>query len=185
MEISDGLVEGKQLDRVHRGQHGNAAAVPQLLHGGHVLLGITPHRSARFSVFFFGESAVPWRRILPVPSGPMLFLDLALDLALQQGRDPALDHRDPFLQLPFQRLGGGFLLFCVRQLLFVLIDGLGESLSSLLCRLAMLVLLVAAEAGYTVAVSSRQTQASPRLTARDQLAAGGFPAGRAGRYKGL
>ena len=47
-----------------------------------------------------------------------------------------------------------------------------DSLSSLLCKLAMLVLLVAAEAGYTVAVSSRQTQASPRLTARISLLRG-------------
>ena len=40
------------------------------------------------------------------------------DLILQDG--------DPFLQLAFQRLGGGLLLFGIRQLLFVLVDGLGK-----------------------------------------------------------
>ena len=40
------------------------------------------------------------------------------DLILQDG--------DPFLQLAFQRLGGGLLLFGIRQLLFVLVDRLGK-----------------------------------------------------------
>ena len=41
-----------------------------------------------------------------------------------------------------------------------------DSLFSLFCRLDILLLPVAAEAGYTVAVTSRQMQARHRLTAR-------------------
>ena len=128
-DVLHDLVEGQQLIQVvHRRQHGNAATVPQLLHGSHVLLEIPP--LVGDLRFFFGD--------LLLLDGDLLFLqaDAVLhlgDLTLQHA-DLALDHRDLFLQLRFQRLGGLLLLFGIGQFLFVLYNGLGELIQLVLQR---------------------------------------------------
>ena len=127
-DILHHLIEGKQLIQViHRTEHGHTAAVPQLLHGSHVLFKIVPLVIDLVLLLLDLGLLV---RDLGLHHADLLFLlaDAVLhcgDLTAQHA-DLILQDGDPFLQLAFQRLGGGFLLFGIRQLLFVLVDRLGE-----------------------------------------------------------
>ena len=177
-DILHHLVEGKQLVQVvHRTQHGHAAAVPQLLHGSHVLFKIVPLVVDLVLLLLDLGLLV---RDLALHHADLLFLfaNVVLhrgDLAAEH-TDLILQNADPLLQLAFQRLGGGLLLFGVRQLLFVLIDGLGE-----LVQLSL-------QTGHAGIAGSRrgrvhrgrQQQADtgqPKADRPDQLVAGAFRPG--------
>ena len=127
-DILHHLIEGKQLIQViHRTEHGHTAAVPQLLHGSHVLFKIIP--LALDLVLLLLDLGLLVRD-LGLHHADLLFLlaDAVLhrgDLAAEY-TDLILQNGDPLLQLAFQRLCGRFLLFGIRQLFFVLIDRLGK-----------------------------------------------------------
>ena len=177
-DILHHLVEGKQLVQVvHRAEHGHTAAVPQLLHGSHVLFKIVPLVIDLVLLLLDLGLLV---RDLGLHHADLLFLlaDAVLhcgDLTAQHA-DLILQNGDPLLQFAFQRLGGRLLLFGVRKFLFVLIDRLGK-----LIQLGL-------QAGHAGAIGScrgrihrsRQQQADtgqPKADRPDQLAAGAFRPG--------
>ena len=127
-DILHHLIEGKQLVQVvHRTEHGHAAAVPQFLHGSHVLFKSIPLVIDLVLLLLDLGLLV---RDLGLHHADLLFLlaNAVLhcgDLTTQHA-DLILQDGDPFLQLAFQRLGGGLLLFGVRKFLFVLVDRLGK-----------------------------------------------------------
>jgi hypothetical protein len=177
-DILHHFVEGKQLVQVvHRAEHGHTAAVPQLLHGSHVLFEIIPLTIDLVLLFLDLGLLV---RDLGLHHADLLFLlaNAVLhrgDLTTQHA-DLILQNSDPLFQLTFQRFCGRFLLFSVRKLLFVLIDRLGK-----LIQLAL-------QAGHAGIAGSRrgrvhrgcQQQADtgqPKADRTDQLAAGAFRPG--------
>ena len=177
-DILHHLVEGKQLVQVvHCTEHGHTAAVPQLLHGSHVLFEIIP--LSIYLVLLLLDLGLLVRD-LGLHHTDLLFLlaNAVLhcgDLTAQHA-DLILQNGDPLLQLAFQRFCGRFLLFGVRKLLFVLIDRLGK-----LIQLAL-------QAGHAGAIGScrgrihrsRQQQADtgqPKADRPDQPAAGAFRPG--------
>ena len=177
-DILHHLVEGKQLVQVvHCTEHGHTAAVPQLLHGSHVLFEIIPLVIDLVLLLLDLGLLV---RNLGLHHTDLLFLlaDAVLhcgDLTAQHA-DLILQNGDPLLQFAFQRLGGRLLLFGVRKFLFVLIDRLGK-----LIQLGL-------QAGHAGAIGScrgrihrsRQQQADtgqPKADHANQLAAGAFRPG--------
>ena len=127
-DILHDLVEGQQLIQVvHGAEHGDAAAVPQLLHGGHVLFEIAP--LAVDLGLLVGDLAFLFGDLGFLAADLLLGLADAVlhggDLAAENG-DLILDDAHPLGQLTFQCLGGRLLLFGVGKFFFVLVDGLGK-----------------------------------------------------------
>ena len=177
-DILHHLVKGKQLVQVvHRAEHGHTAAVPQFLHGSHVLFKIIPLTVDLVLLFLDLGLLV---RDLGLHHTDLLFLLANAVLhrsdLVAEHTDLILQNGDPLFQLTFQRLCGRFLLFGVRKFLFVLIDRLGK-----LIQLAL-------QAGHAGAIGSCrgrvhcgcQQQADtgqPKADHTDQLAAGAFRPG--------
>ena len=177
-DILHHLVEGKQLVQVvHCTEHGHTAAVPQLLHGSHVLFEIIPLTIDLILLFLDLGLLV---RDLGLHHTDLLFLLANAVLhrsdLVAEHTDLILQNCDPLLQFAFQRLGGGLFLFGVRQLLFMLVDGLGKLIQLTL------------QAGHAGAIGSCrgrvhrgcQQQADtgqPKADHTDQLAAGAFRPG--------
>ena len=159
-DVLHDLVEGQQfIQVVHRAEHGHAAAVPQLLHGGHVLFEVAPlvldlQLLCLDLRFLFGD--------LGLLGADLLFL--LADAVLHRGDLPAehadliLNDADALLQFTFQRLGGSFFLFGIVQFLFMQLDGLRQ--------LVQLVL----QAGHTAAARGRRSRV---YRGRDQQADAG------------
>ena len=120
-DILHHFIERQQLVQVvHRGQHGHAAAVPQLLHGGHVLLEAVP--LVRDLRFLGGDLRFLGGDLLLLDADAVLHIG---DLALEHA-DLPLDDRDLFFQVGLQLLGGGLFLLGIREFFFVLLNGLRE-----------------------------------------------------------
>ena len=128
-DVLHDLVEGQQLVQVgHGSQHGHAAAVPQLLHGGHVLFETIP-LVGNFCLLL-GDLLFLGRDLLFLHADAVLHLG---DLAFQHA-DLALDDGHFLFQVGFQLLCRRLFFLGVGKLLLMLLDGLGELVQLVLQR---------------------------------------------------